>query len=170
MTDPLVDRLRSLLASDVYNERGRLRSDDLLIRQRVDHGLGTAAAKLRELSQRWRADRVPPSTRENPFPPAEVMQPLRTADRLLRDLEDIATAVRGLPLLNPDKVWDRVRAVGLSELTHFDWAMIGEADALAGEVGRLYSLDMVQAPLVDARVARLRQIVADRRHYVDFLV
>lgn len=43
MTDSIGDRLRSLLASDVYNEKGRLRPD-----------------------------RVPPFTREQPFPPAEV--------------------------------------------------------------------------------------------------
>ncbi len=169
MTDSLADKLRGLLASDVYSERGRLRSDDLLIRQRVDHGIGVTAERLRELATRWRADRLSAPTRENPFPPAEVMQPLRTADRLLRDLEDTAVAVRGLPLLNPDKVWNRVRAVGLAELTQFDWAMVYEADTLASEVCAALQLDQVPLQQVDGRVARLRQIIADRRRYVEFL-
>jgi len=70
MADTLGDRLRSLLASDVYSSKGRLRADDLLVRERVGRGLGEASARLRELISRWRADRVPPSTREQPFPPA----------------------------------------------------------------------------------------------------
>jgi len=169
LSDSLADKLRNLLAADVYSERGRMRSDDLLIRQRVDHGLGAACERLRELAARWRTDRVPASTRENPFPPAEVMEPLRKADRLVRDLGDIAMVVRGLPLLNPDKTWNRVRAVELTELVQFDWAMVCEADALAAEVCEALTLDMVKFPLVDARISRIRQVVGDRRRYVEFL-
>jgi hypothetical protein len=168
MTDSVTDRLRGLLASDVYSERGRLRADDLLVRQRVDHALGAAAERLRELSARWRTDRVPPSTRQNPFPPAEVMEPLRRADRMVLALQEAATAVRGLPLLSPDKVWDRVRGVGLAELAQFDWAMVCEAERLAAEIAEVHSLDMVASPLVDAHLERLRQVVADRRHYLEY--
>jgi hypothetical protein len=168
MSDSITDRLRGLLASDVYSERGRLRADDLLVRQRVDHALCSAAGHLRELSGRWRAERVPPSTRENPFPPAEVMEPLRRADRLLRELEDVATAVRGLPLLNPDKVWDRVRRVGLVDLIQFDWALVCESDALAAELNEAHGLDQVKTPLLEARLTRMRQTIADRRGYAEY--
>jgi len=126
MADTLGDQLRGLLASDVYSSKGRLRADDLLVRERVGRGLGEASARLRELISRWRADRVPPSTREQPFPPAEVMEPVRKGERLCRAIEDAATAVRGLPVLNADRVWDRVRGVGLDELMQFDWALVGE--------------------------------------------
>jgi hypothetical protein len=71
MADALGDRLRSVLASDVYSTKGRLRADDMLVRERVGRGLGEASARLRELIARWRADRVPPPTRQQPFPPAE---------------------------------------------------------------------------------------------------
>jgi hypothetical protein len=67
MADSITDRLRGLLASDVYSDKGRLRSDDLLVRERVGRGLGEATARIRDLTSRWRADRVPPSTREQPF-------------------------------------------------------------------------------------------------------
>jgi hypothetical protein len=40
--DGLGDRLRGLLASDVYTEKGRLRADDLLVRERVGRGPGAA--------------------------------------------------------------------------------------------------------------------------------
>jgi len=34
MAETLSDRLRSLLASDVYSSKGMLRADDLLVRER----------------------------------------------------------------------------------------------------------------------------------------
>jgi hypothetical protein len=169
MTDGLADRLRSLLASDVYNERGRLRSDDLLVRQRVEHGLAFTAERLRGLASRWRTERVPPPSRASPFPPAEVMAPLRRAERLLRDVEDVTSSIRGLPLLNPDKVWDRVRGVGLQELINFDWAMVSESEQLAAEISDVGALDLLEPGLVENRLTRLRQVVIDRRRYIEYL-
>jgi hypothetical protein len=46
---------------------------------------------------------VPPSTGEQPFRPAEVMEPIRRAERLIRAIEDASAAVRGLPVLNQDR-------------------------------------------------------------------
>jgi hypothetical protein len=141
VSDTLGDRLRSLVGSDIYSIKGRLRSDDMLVRERVGHGLGEADARLRELVSRWRADRVPPSTREQPFPPASVMEPVRNGERLCRAIEDCSSAVRGLPVLNADRVWDRVRGVGLDELMQFDWALVGESDALATELAGVPELE-----------------------------
>jgi hypothetical protein len=169
VTDTIADRLRSLLASDVYSAKGRLRADDLLVRERVCRGLADATARLRELASQWRADRVPPSTRENPFPPAEVMAPLRQAERLGREIDEVATAVRGLPLLPEDKVWDRVRRGGLDELLQFDWALVGEADELADMLASAADLAAVDAAAVAQRVRRLRDVIADRRRYVEVL-
>lgn len=167
MGDTFGDRLRGLLASDVYSAKGRLRSDDLLVRERVGRGLSEATAHLRKLISAWRADRVPPSTREQPFPPAEVMEPIRRAERLIRAAEDTSATVRGLPVLNADRVWDRVRRAGLDELMQFDWALVGEADALATEITALFGLDEVDAAAVEARLRRIRDVVAERRHYIE---
>jgi hypothetical protein len=165
--DALPDRLRSLLASDVYTQKGRLRSDDLLVRERVGHDLGAAAAKLRDLASRWRADRVPPSTREQPFPPAAVMEPLRQSDRLVKAIEDAAASVRGLPLLSADRVWDRARGIGLDELLQFDWTLVGEASALSDDVQRASALDEVDVPGEEARLRKLREVMADRQRYTE---
>ncbi len=167
MADTLSDRLRSLLASDVYSSKGRLRADDLLVRERVGRGLGEASARLRELISRWRADRVPPSTREQPFPPAEVMEPIRKGERLCRAIEDAATAVRGLPVLNADRVWDRVRGVGLDELMQFDWALVGESDGLATDLAEVTELDAVDAAAVEGRLRRIRDLMGERRRYLE---
>jgi hypothetical protein len=169
VSEPLANRLRGLLSADVYTEKGRLRSDDLLVRQRVVRGLGEASTQLKKLISDWRTDRVPPSTREQPFPPAEVMEPIRRAERILRSIEDTSTTVNGLPVLSADRVWDRVRKVGLDELLQFDWTLVGESDALATAAGSWYSLDEVDIPDIEARIKRLRDVIGERRRYLEIL-
>jgi hypothetical protein len=167
MADTLADRLRGLLASDVYTEKGRLRSDDLLVRERVGRGLGEAAARIRVLISGWRADRVPPSTRDQPFPPAGVLEPIRRAERLTRALDDISAGIRGLPVLNEDRVWTRVRQLGLDELLQFDWTLVGESDALSSDLGRVAVLDEIDVPAVEARLRRIRDVIGDRQRYLE---
>jgi hypothetical protein len=169
VADGVADKLRSLLASDVYSQKGRLRSDDLLVRERVGRGLGEATARLRQLISGWRADRVPPSTRDQPFPPPEVMEPIRRAERLIRAIDDLSATVRGLPVLNQDKVWDRVRRIGLGELLQFDWTLVGESDALAADLGSVTALDLLDVPAADARLRMIREVIADRRRYLEIL-
>jgi hypothetical protein len=167
MPDSFSDRLRGLLASDVYSEKGRLRSDDQLVRQRVCRGLSEATARIRELISRWRADRVPPSTREQPFPPAEVMEPIRRAERLIRTIDDAAAMVKGLPVLNQDKVWDRVRRVGLEDLMQFDWTLVGESDVLARDLDLVAALDELDVAAIELKVRKIRDIIADRQRYIE---
>jgi hypothetical protein len=167
VAESLSDRLRGLLASDVYTEKGKLRSDDLLVRERVGHDLGAAAAKVRDLISAWRTDRVPPSTREQPFPPAEVMEPMRKAERLVKAIDEAAGAVRGLPLLNADRVWDRVRWGGLDELLQFDWTLVGEADGLVTELSDAFSLEDLDSAAVEARLRKIRELIRDRQKYIE---
>jgi hypothetical protein len=167
MPDSFADRLRGLLASDVYSEKGRLRSDDQLIRQRVNRGLTEATARIRELISVWRKDRVPPSTREQPFPPAEVMEPIRRAERLIRTIDDAAALVKGLPVLNRDKVWDRVRRIGLEDLLQFDWTLVGESDELAPELDRVAELDQIDVAGAEARLRNIRDTVGERQRYLE---
>jgi hypothetical protein len=167
VADTPAQRLRGLLAADIYTEKGRLRSDDLLVRERVSHELSAATATIRQLISRWRAERVPPSTREQPFPPAAAMEPIRRGERLVREIEDTAASIRGLPLLSQDKVWDRVRRVGLDELMQFDWTLVGEAVALAESLQAAAALDQVDVEAQEARLRSVRQIMADRQRYIE---
>jgi hypothetical protein len=167
VAESLSNRLRGLLASDVYTEKGRLRSDDLLVRERIGHDLSVAAGKVRDLISAYRTDRVPPSTRENPFPPAEVMEPLRKAERLCKAIDETGSAVRGLPLLNADRVWDRVRRIGLDELLQFDWTLVGEADALATSVSDAFSLEDIDTAAVEGRLRKIREVMRDRQKYIE---
>jgi hypothetical protein len=169
VANTIADRLRSLLASDVYTTKGRLRADDLLVRERVARSLGAASARLRDLAGQWRADRVPPSTRENPFPPAEVMTPLRQAERLGKDIDGLATLVRGLPLLAEDRVWNRIRSSGLDELLQFDWALVSEADELAGQLATVADLSAIDPAAVAQQLRKLTDVIADRRRYIEVI-
>jgi hypothetical protein len=169
VAESIADQLRGLLGSDVYTSAGRLRADDLLVRERCGQSLGNATARLRQLSAAWRAERVPPSTREEPFPSAAVMEPLRRADRISRSIEDAATEIRGLPLLSPDKVWDRVRGMGTEDLLQFDWTLVGEADSLADTLAGAADLAAVDTAAVEEHLAKLRAVVADRRRYIQIL-
>jgi hypothetical protein len=167
VSESLANKMRGLLASDVYTAKGRLRSDDLLIRERVGSGLSSASARLRDLISAWRADRVPPSTREQPFPPAEVMEPMRTIERLIRAVDECGVTVRGLPLLNADRVWDRVRQAGLDELLQFDWTLVGEADGLVQDLSAAYALDQVNVAACEARLRTIAAVVRDRQRYIE---
>jgi len=170
VADGVADRLRGLLGSDVYSSKGRLRADDLLVRDRACRSLSEATARLRSLSADYRATQVPPSTRENPFPPVEVMMPLRWAERLGLDIDETATTIRGLPLLPEDKVWDRVRHGGLEQLVQFDWWLVCEAEALAGGLVSASQLSAVDEPAVRARLTNLATVVRDRRHYTEVII
>jgi len=91
------------------------------------------------------------------------MEPVRKGERLCRAIEDCSSAVRGLPVLNADKVWDRVRGVGLDELMQFDWALVGESDELAG----VAELDGVDAAAVEGRLRKIREVMGERRRYME---
>lgn len=167
MASEALEHLQGRLGVELYTDRGRLRADDLLVRERVGRGLGEASTHIRTLLDRWREDRIPPPTREQPFPPNEVMVPVRAAESLLKRIEGVATLVRGLPVLNVDKVWEKARSVGLGELLQFDWGLVAESEALSGEVAAYLALDTLDRAAIEARLGRMEQISAERRHYIE---
>jgi len=85
----------------------------------------------------------------------------------VKSIEDVASSVRGLPLLNSDKVWDRVRHVGLDELMQFDWSLVVEATALAAGVRAAAALDQVDVGAQEARLTTIREVMADRQRYCE---
>jgi hypothetical protein len=95
------------------------------------------------------------------------MEPIRRAERLLRSIEDAVAAVKGLPVLNQDKVWDRVRRVGLHDLLQFDWNLVGESDVMATEMARVAALDQLDVPAFEARVRAVREIIGERQRFVE---
>lgn len=77
------------------------------------------------------------------------------------------TASRPRSLLSQDRVWDRVRKVGLDELLRFDWALVGEADALGTEAADWPALDELDTAAVEGRLKWIREVIGDRRRYLE---
>jgi hypothetical protein len=163
-----LERLQGRLGVELYTDRGRLRADDLLIRERVGRGLGEAKTHIRQLMDRWR-ERIPNPTREQPFPPAELTAPIKLAERVLTQIESTATQIAGLPVLNVDKVWAKARTVGLQDLLQFDWGLVLESEEFSAEVAAVTSLKDLDRDAVEARLARMDGIIAERRHYIEIL-
>ena len=82
----------------------------------------------------------------------------------------MATSVRGLPLLPEDRVWDRIRRSGLDELLQFDWALVSEADELAGLLAAAPDLGAIDPAAVARQLRRLTEVIADRRRYIEVIV
>ena len=60
--------------------------------------------------------------------------------------------------MSQDRVWDRVRQVGLDELLQFDWTMVGESDALDSDhEGAGWKCEMMGHGFVRSRYMADRQ-------------
>jgi hypothetical protein len=57
--------------------------------------------------------------------------------------------------------------VGLDELMQFDWSLVVEATALASGVRAAAALDQVDIGAQEARLASIREVMADRRRYCE---
>jgi hypothetical protein len=97
------------------------------------------------------------------------MEPIRHAERLTRDIDGLVSDIGGLPVLSEDKVWNRVRQVGLDELLQFDWTLVGEADNFAAAAADLAALDAIDMTAAAESLSRIRQVIADRRRYLEIL-
>ena len=101
--------------------------------------------------------------------PGTSTSPVSSTWRQGRAIDEVSTAVGGLPLMSQDRVWDRVRTAGLDELLQFDWAMVGESDALAAAITECGALGEIDIGAAEERVNRLREAIADRRRYIEIL-
>jgi len=113
-----------------YNDVTNARADDLLVRQAASSRLTAANAALTKLEADFRKQFVPASTREQPYPPAEVMQAAREIVALKARIGDIDAQLRGSSAPTQDKVWWRVRneLSTLNALLSYDNQIIGMAD------------------------------------------
>ena len=76
--NPVVRQLQLLTTGwgyNFYNETPhKARADDLLVREKAAHYLGEATSTLAGLEVAYRHQFIPAATRDQPFPPAEVME------------------------------------------------------------------------------------------------
>ena len=149
-----------------YDDKNQVRADDLLVRQKAASALADAAECLNTLDTEFRHRFVPPATRENPFPPADVMQRVREIGHLRDRIRDLHTRIIGMPAPAQDKVWWRFRRelTLLNELFAFDYGLIEQSQAICEKV-RLITpqswKDGDPADL-DQALSQIDQLIRDR--------
>jgi hypothetical protein len=134
--NPIVRRLQLLTTGwgyNFYDDRNQVRADDLLIRQKVCYRLDGAVKSLSALEGAYRQRFIAPATREEPFPPAEMMERLRAIGRLKARIHDFSVRLRGASAPTQDKVWFRLREERtlLLQLLSYDEGMIAGAERIA---------------------------------------
>lgn len=137
MNDPglIAQQLNLLLTAsgyNLYNQENRARADDLLVREQACVALGQAGSHLSKLATDYNQRFIPPSTREQPFPPADKMAQLRDLKALFDEVSLLNSRIRGMSVPTQDKVWAKFRqeAVTLHRLLTFDYQLISQARAL----------------------------------------
>ena len=49
----------------------------------------------------------------------------------------------------------------------FDWGLVGESDGLATDLAEVAELDTVDAAAVEGRLHRIRDLMGERRRYLE---
>lgn len=124
-----------LVGVDHYTEAGRLRADDLAVRSRAAELLSRAAQALSAAAAEYRRTQVPAPTREQPFPPPELLEPAVAARRCADRYTAAADRVRNAPFPpDPKKTWKKLRSVGAARLLELDRSLISHAEYAAAVV------------------------------------
>lgn len=135
-TNPLVQQIQTLLAGGGYNfydTENQARADDLLVRQQASDALGQASAILQTLETDFRQRFLPPATRDNPFPPSDIMESVRALGRLREKIRALEAAIRGMSVPSQDKIWWRFRQEPslLHNLLTFDLGLLQRTAEIA---------------------------------------
>jgi hypothetical protein len=169
--NPVVQRLQVLFSGGGYNfyDKANLaRADDLLVRQRAGSSLSEAARHLQTLEAEYRHAFLPAVTREQPFPPAEAMEKLRSLTRLAERLRGLEADIRGMAAPAQDKFWWRLRQEVslLNALIAFDDALVQQSV----EIERVVAAWTVEewqeeelAPSLAPLIKTLTALVRDRQ-------
>lgn len=106
------------------------------MRQRALDALTQAAQGLRLLETEYRRRFLPPSTREQPYPPPGAMENLRRLSRLRERLGSLEGDIRGMAAPAGDKFWWRLRqeTTLLHALITFDDGLVQQTADIAGLV------------------------------------
>jgi len=172
--DPLVQALQVLVGTPGYNhydDRNRMRADDLLVRQRASGALAEGARALAALEVEYRRRFLPPATRETPYPTAEAMEALRALGRLRARLDDLASQIVGMTVPAQDKFWSRFRdeKMTLTRLLDLDYQLLLQTGA-AGQEARALTADAWHAgaaqPQFDDLLSPLDALIHGRQQFL----
>ncbi len=172
--NPVMRQLQLLLVGygyNFYDKRNMARADDLLVRQKACGALGSAPQTLAALQSNYQRRYVPPSTRENPYPPAETMARLRGIGELSERVCRLEERIRGMPVPTQDRVWWRFREELplLNRLLEFDLALVQQTQELEQQVSGLTANrwdDEDIAATLESLLQRLERTIRERQQFL----
>lgn len=143
-----------LVGVDRYTEAGRLREDDLAVRTYASELLSRAAQRIGDAAVEYQRTILPPSSREQPFPPAELKAPMDAAKRCRQRYAAVADRLRNAPFPpDPKKAWKRLRGPGAARLLDFDRLLHQQAEFAARIVDGVSAPALSELPIADAERA-----------------
>jgi hypothetical protein len=143
-----------ILGVDRYTEAGRLRTDDLAVRTYAAELLARAAQRIGEAVVDYQRTILPPSTREQPFPPAELKAPMDVGRRLQQRYTALADRIRNAPFPpDPKKAWKQLRGPGAARLLDFDRMLHQQAGYAANVVDGVSAQVLSELPVREAEQA-----------------
>lgn len=143
-----------LLGVDRYTEAGRLRADDLAVRTYAAELLARAAQRIGAASVDYQCTILPPPSREQPFPPAELKAPMDAAKRCQQRYTALADRLRNAPFPpDPKKAWKQLRGPGAANLLNFDRMLHQQAELAANVVDGVSAQVLSELPVREAEQA-----------------
>lgn len=169
--NPVIQGLQVLITSPGYNfysSANMMRADDLLVRSQASGALGEACTALKALESDYTHRFIPPSTRENPYPPAEAMEKRRGMVRLRERISGVEAGIRGMSVPTQDKIWWRFHQESqlLNDLLVFDHGLLLHTAEIArlaqGLTADAWQAGDASAPLL-AALQQLEGLARDRQ-------
>ena len=149
-----------------YREENQLRADDQKVRTLVCELLARAQKAASAAEGTFRRERIPTPTRDNPFPPAEIMADARRLEALGKAIGGIEGQVRHAPVPENDRMTQRYRNERdtLLELVEKDKLLVGQAETLRAAIdGKTPDEILASRSTIEEGVAAIAQTLTDRR-------
>ena len=149
-----------------YREENQLRADDQKVRTLVSELLSGAYKAVSLAEGAFRRERIPLPTRENPFPPAEIVADAKRLELLGQAIGAVEGQVRHAPVPESDRMTQRYRqeAATLAALVEQDKLLVGRAQMLrAAVVGKTPDEILAVRGDIEQGIAAVTENLAARR-------
>lgn len=122
-----------------YRKENQLRADDLLVRGKISELLGQIRARISHLTSAFRADHLPPPSREHPFPDSAAIHTVQVLESFVKDIERLEVKIRTAAVPEMDRINQRHRneQATLEALTATDLELVGEVLTLQQAISNL---------------------------------
>ncbi|MGC8559060.1 MAG: hypothetical protein ACP5O1_00090 [Phycisphaerae bacterium] len=122
-----------------YRKENQLRADDLLVRGKISELLGQIRAHLSDLAAAFRADHLPPPSREHPFPDSAAVHTVQVLDSFVKNIEQLEVKIRTAAVPEMDRINQRHRneQATLESLAATDLELVGEILTLQQAISNL---------------------------------